>query len=270
MQARAKALFALPQLLKCGGIMPNFINVSVSNGVATVALNRPAAMNALCRELNLELLEAIRAVSTERVLILTGGPKVFAAGADVAAMRDATPLEAYQTSEIGHLVHDTLESLPIPTIAAVNGFALGGGCELAMACDFRIAGESASFALPEVGLGVIPGAGGAKRLIQLVGLSLAREMILLGRRLSGPEAFQAGLCNKCVADSDVIGEASDMAQKLCKRPAVALGLAKRAINASDDSPEIEKLLFSLAFASPDQKEGMSALLEKRKPVFKHE
>jgi enoyl-CoA hydratase len=252
--------------------MPKFINVSVSGGVATVALNRPEAMNALCRELNLELLEAIREVSTERVLILTGGSKAFAAGADVAAMRDSGPLEAYQTSEIGHMVHDCLENLDIPTIAAVNGFALGGGCELAMACDFRIAGEGASFALPEVGLGVIPGAGGAKRLIQLVGLGLAREMILLGRRLSGAEAFQAGLCNKCVADSDVVGEAFEMAQKLCKRPAVALGLAKKAIRAagSDASSEMEKLLFSLAFASPDQKEGMSALLEKRKPVFKHE
>jgi enoyl-CoA hydratase len=254
------------------------IILSIESGIAAITLNRPEFMNALCRELDLELLDAFSALendSSARVLILSGSRKFFAAGADVSAMKDANPQEALAVSSIGHAVHDALERLPFPTIAAVNGPALGGGCELAISCDFIVAGEGALFGLPEVGLGILPGGGGTQRLIHLVGLPLAREMVLLGKRISGREAVQAGLAHQCVPDEEVKDAAFDIAEKLLKKPAQALRLAKRALNESArlamaPGLELEKLLFSMAFATYDQKEGMAAFLEKRKPVFKNE
>lgn len=253
------------------------ITLEKTEGIATLTLNRPAAMNALCRVLNEELLDAFAQLQQEpdtRVLILTGGPKAFAAGADIAEMAEANPEEAAQTAELGHRVHDTLENLPFPTIAAVCGPAMGGGCELSLACDFRVVGENALFALPEVGLGILPGAGGTQRLLPLVGVTLTREMVLLGRRLNGAEACAAGLANACVTDDQVAETALDMAKKLCKRPAKALAYAKEAINTGirntlDAGCAAEQEQFARAFSTNDQKEGMRAFMEKRKPSYTH-
>jgi enoyl-CoA hydratase len=248
-----------------------------NNGIAIITLNRPRVMNALCRDLNKELLdvfEQIKNRSDIRAVILTGGIKVFAAGADITEMVDADPGDAEKTSVLGHTVNDAIEWLPIPVIAAINGPALGGGCELALACDFRIAAEDALFGLPEVSLGIIPGAGGTQRLLPLVGLSITREMLLLGRKIKGIEAEKIGLVNKAVAPDAVMETALEMADKLSKMPGVALSLAKKAITEGlngtlNQGKCLEKQLFSLAFSSPDQKEGMQSFLEKRKPNYTH-
>jgi enoyl-CoA hydratase len=248
-----------------------------NNGIAVITLNRPKVMNALCRDLNKELLdvfEQIKNRSDIRVIILTGGIKAFAAGADITEMIDASPGDAEKTSALGHTIHDTIEGLPIPVIAAINGPALGGGCELALACDFRIAAEDALFGLPEVSLGIIPGAGGTQRLLPLVGPGITREMVLLGRKIKGSEAEKIGLVNKTVAPDAVMDTALEMADKLSKMPGVALCLAKKAIaeglnGTLNQGKGHEKQLFSLAFSAPDQKEGMRSFLEKRKPNYTH-
>jgi enoyl-CoA hydratase len=285
-------------------------------GAYVLTLDRPSAMNALCRKTNEELLGAFAllerlaagpardaagapagaaaegaaaegaaaegaAVSGDgaawpqaRVLILTGGPKAFAAGADIGEMLGAGPREAAGTSALGHRVHDALEALPIPTVAAVCGPALGGGLELALACDFRVAGEGAAFGLPEAGLGILPGAGGTQRLPPLVGLAVAREMVLLGRRLTGAEAAALGLANRCVPDEAVMGEALAMAARLARCPACALALAKQALNAGAMGTPREGLarerdLFALAFSTRDAREGLAAFAEKRRPAYTH-
>jgi enoyl-CoA hydratase len=248
-----------------------------NDGIAVITINRPKFMNALCGALNREMLDALDRIDKDkaiRAVILTGGSRVFAAGADIAEMINATPGDAEKTSALGHRVHDTIEALPVPVIAADNGPALGGGCELALACDFRIAAEDALFALPEVGLGIIPGAGGTQRLLPLVGPSVTREMVLLGRKVKGDEAERIGLANKAVPPDSVMESALGMARKLSKMPAVALALAKQAISAGlnetfNQGKIQERRLFSLAFASPDQKEGMGAFVEKRAAVYKH-
>jgi enoyl-CoA hydratase len=245
------------------------------NGIAVITLNRPKFMNALCKALNLELLDALeKTESGIRAVILTGGPKFFAAGADISEMINATPGDAEKTSALGHRVHDRIESLPVPVIAAVNGPALGGGCELALACDFRIAAMDALFGLPEVGLGIIPGAGGTQRLLPLAGPSVTREMVLLGRKVKGAEAEAIGLVNKALPPESVMDGAFEMAHKLSKMPAVALALAKQAIltglnETLNQGKNYERQLFSLSFSSPDQKEGMHAFIEKRAPSYKH-
>jgi enoyl-CoA hydratase len=248
-----------------------------AGGIALITLNRPKALNALCRDLNLELLDVLAGIKKSagvRVLILTGGPRAFAAGADITEMMNAAPGDAEKTSLLGHRVHDTLEALPVPVIAAINGPALGGGCELALACDFRVAAEDAVFGLPEVSLGIIPGAGGTQRLPLLVGPSVAREMVLLGRKVKGAEAERIGLVNKTVPPEAVMDTAREMAVKLCAMPGAALGLAKQAlaegINGTvDQGKRHEVRLFSLAFSTADQKEGMSAFVEKRAPSYRH-
>jgi enoyl-CoA hydratase len=248
-----------------------------NEGAAVITINRPKFMNALCGALNLEMLDALDRIEKDpavRAVILSGGPKVFAAGADIAEMLNATPGDAEKISALGRRVHDRIESLPVPVIAAINGPALGGGCELALACDFRIAAEDALFALPEVGLGIIPGAGGTQRLLPLVGPSITKEMVLLGRKVKGDEAERIGLVNKAVSPASVMESALEMARKLSKMPAVALALAKEAISAGlnetlNQGKSHERRLFSLAFSTPDQKEGMCSLVEKRAPVYKH-
>jgi enoyl-CoA hydratase len=248
-----------------------------NEGIAVIIINRPKFMNALCGALNLELLAVFSEIESNneiRSVILSGGPKVFAAGADINEMINATPGDAEKTSALGHKVHDTIEALPVPVIAAVNGPALGGGCELALACDFRIAAVDALFALPEVSLGIIPGAGGTQRLLPLVGPSVAREMVLLGRKVKGTEAEQIGLVNKALPPESVMDSAFEMARKLSKMPAVALALAKQAILAGlnetlSQGKSHERCLFSLSFSSPDQKEGMCSFVEKRKAVYKN-
>jgi enoyl-CoA hydratase len=250
----------------------------IDNDIAVITFNRPEAMNALCTALNLELLDVLSKLAdagNARALILTGGRKVFAAGADIREMVSAVPLQAEETARLGQRVNDALEALPIPVIAAVNGAAIGGGCELALACDFRIAGENAVFALPEVGLGILPGAGGTQRLLPLVGLSVAREMVLLGRRIRGAEAGRIGLANRVAADDAVMETARSLTADLLKMPAISLRLAKKSINEGVNNTLVagkkqEAAAFALAFSAPDQREGMQALLDKRAPVFKHD
>lgn len=245
------------------------------DNIATITLNRPTALNALCNDLNDDMIEAINIIRQDldiRVLIITGSEKAFAAGADIKEMMDSNLFEAERTSEKAHYINDTLESLPIPVIAAVNGPALGGGCELSLACDFRIAGENAMFGLPEVGIGVIPGAGGTQRLTKMIGAVKAKEMVMSGKMVKGREAYEIGLVTKCVADEEVMEAAVKYAKKLCQKPASALQFAKSAINYAVDNDintgkRFEKALFSSCFSTEDQKEGMKAFTEKRRPEY---
>jgi Enoyl-CoA hydratase/carnithine racemase len=246
-------------------------------GLGIIELNRPQAMNALCAELTNELGELItelEATPELRVLIITGSSKVFAAGADIVEMMNNGTLETYQEIIKVHKVFDRLDELPVPTIAAINGPCMGGGCELALCCDFRIAGEKALFALPEVSLGVIPGSGGTQRLPMLVGPSRAKELILLNDVVKADKALGIGLVNKVVADDKVMDEARDMASKLMQKPAIALRFAKEAINFGvkndfNTGMSMGMSRFTMTFSSEDQKEGMQAFYEKRKPVYKN-
>ncbi|MBP2652816.1 MAG: enoyl-CoA hydratase/carnithine racemase [Firmicutes bacterium] len=247
-------------------------------GLAIITLNRPKAYNALCVELLSELdhvMSSLEKSREARVVIITGGSKVFAAGADITELMNADTLEAYSNCSNAHRVYDRLEALPFPTIAAINGAALGGGCELSMCCDFRIVGENSLIGLPEITLGVIPGAGGTQRLTKLVGPAKAKEMVLLGVPVKGPQAAECGFANKVVADDVVMDEARKMAAKLMERPRVALALAKETINYAvnvdvNTGKSYERARFAMVFSSADQKEGMKAFTEKRKPVFTHE
>lgn len=254
-----------------------YIQYKLEDGVAVITFNRPKAWNALCEELYSEIIDVVRNIDKceeVRVLILTGGSKVFAAGADIKQMTHATPAQAARTCERGHMLNDLLEELPFPVIAAINGPALGGGCELAISCDFRVAGENAVFAFPEVGLGILPGAGGTQRMTQLIGSTRTREMILLGRRIKGWEAYEMGLATKVVADDQVWDEALKMAETLKKLPSYACAMAKKAIHMGElygmaTGKRMEQELFSLCFSNPDQTEGMMAFQEKRTPDFKN-
>jgi len=251
--------------------------LKIENKIATIILNRPQAMNALCDSLNSDIVGAINIINADttiRVLIITGSSKAFAAGADIKEMMNANQFDAERTAKKAHYINDTLESLPIPVIAAINGPALGGGCEIALSCDFRIAGEKSIFGLPEVGLGIIPGAGGSQRLTKMIGPVKAKEMVMAGKFIRGKEAYEIGLVTKCVADEEVMNEALVFAKKLCEKPAASLQYAKSAINYAVDNDintgkRYEKCLFSLCFETEDQKEGMKAFVEKRNPNFTH-
>lgn len=244
---------------------------------AVITLNRPKAWNALCSALNEELEDAIHRADADpevRVLIITGGKKVFAAGADVKQMADATPMEASRTAEQGQRINELIEAIGLPVIAAVDGPALGGGCELAMSCDFRVAGKSAVFGQPEVGLGILPGAGGTQRLTLLAGPGIAREMVLLGRQLTAEEALACGLVTRLEEAGQALEGAMSLAQTLIGKPAYALAQAKHAIVAGQNygvgyGKLFERQCFSLTFSNPDQTEGMHAFLERRHPKFEN-
>lgn len=246
------------------------------DGIALITLNRPKALNALNSTLVEELNEALDEVGGRtglRALIVTGaGNRAFAAGADIGEMRDYTPARAAWFSEKGQRVFSRLETFPLPVIAAVNGFALGGGCELAMACDLILASKTAVFGQPEVKLGVIPGFGGSQRLSRLVGRQLAREICMTGRSVRADEAASIGLALR-VVDGDVIDAARELARKIASNGPCAVSLVKRAINDGADLPmgpalAHEAQLFGACFATDDQAEGMSAFLDKRKADFK--
>lgn len=253
----------------------NNLLFSQEQGLAIITINRPKAYNALCAELNDELeyiLSILEKDSDVKAVILTGGRKVFAAGADVTEMANADTLQAYQVGKMAHRVHDRLEELPYPTIAAINGPALGGGFELALACDFRIVGEKSILGLPEITLGVFPGGGGTQRLSKLIGPSRAKELIFQGNPISGAMALEMGVVNRVVPDDDVLEEAKKFAATMMQRPRVALSLAKASINNSVNFPlyvgkQLEKTHFAMVFSSRDQKEGLNAFIEKRKPNF---
>ncbi|HYA34400.1 MAG TPA: enoyl-CoA hydratase-related protein [Candidatus Binataceae bacterium] len=246
--------------------------------ISTLTVNRPTALNALNRSVLEQITHVIREVrhdSSIRVLIVTGaGDRAFVAGADIAAMSKMTTVEGLEFGRLGHRVMSSLEDLPIPVIAAVNGFALGGGCELALACDLVIASEKARFGQPEINLGIIPGFGGTQRLPHRIGHAKARELIMIGDMIDAKTALELGLVNQVVPADQLLDTARKLAEKLASKSAMALRQAKAALRASftmeeDAGLRFEQEAFGLAFASADRVEGTTAFVEKRQPTWKH-
>jgi len=246
------------------------------NGIGLVTINRPQALNALNRTVLLELDAVCNAISqdqTIQVVIITGmGDKAFVAGADISEMQPLSAVEGREFARIGQGVLNKIENLRQPVIAAVNGFALGGGCELAMACDLRIAADKTKFGQPEVPLGICPGFGGTQRLPHMIGKGRAKELIYTGDMIDATEAYRIGLVNKVVPQQELLATAKEMARKIISRAPIAVQLSKAAINQSVNMPlesgiAYEAEVFGLCFATEDQTEGMSAFLEKRKPKF---
>jgi enoyl-CoA hydratase len=242
--------------------------------IAVVLLNRPDALNALSDELMEALVSTLVELDRDeevRCIVLGGSERAFAAGADIAELAKASPIDLYYQRRVERW--DVIAGLWTPLVAAVSGYCLGGGCELAMACDLIVASETAQFGQPETGVGVIPGAGGTQRLTRAVGKSLAMDVILSGRFLSADEALRAGLVARVVAREAWLDEARRVARAIAEKPPVATRLAKEAIDRSFEGTlrlgvEYERRLLALAFASEDAKEGLNAFLEKRKPEFK--
>lgn len=252
------------------------IEFSCSDGIARITFNRPKALNALNAALLDEFADALKKVSQDeavRVLLVTGaGKKSFVAGADITEIAPLSPLGAKKFAQRGQTVIGQLQDLAVPVIAVVNGYALGGGCEVALACDFIYASEKAIFGLPEISLGVIPGFGGTQRLPRIVGESRAKEMILTGKHISATEALEIGLVNRMFPPDTLMEAAMETARMIASKGKASLCAAKQAVNQglNVDLPtgmHIERDLFALCLASPDAKEGTAAFLEKRKPVF---
>ncbi len=251
----------------------NNILLETADGIAHVTINRPKSLNALnsetLRELN-ECLSELSGNSEVRVIILTGaGEKSFVAGADISEMVHATAAEGRAMGLLAYETFGKLENMPQVTIAAVNGFALGGGCEIAMACDIRVAAENAKFGQPECGLGILPGFGGTQRLPRLVGKGRAQELIFTCDMIDAAEAYRIGLANRVVPQSELLPACEKMARKIMANGPFAVSLAKQAINTGLDTDissglKLEANLFGLSFATEDKLEGMSAFLEKRK------
>ena len=241
---------------------------------ALVRLNRPKQLNALNAQVMDALCEALEELDRDdgiRAVVVTGNERAFAAGADIGEMAGATPIDMLRGNRIGQW--DRIRRVTKPVIAAVNGWCLGGGCELAMTLDLIIAGEGAKFGQPEINIGVIPGAGGTQRLTRAIGKSRAMEMVLTGEPMDAREAERRGLVARVVPDELVVEDALALAAKVAEKSPVALRLAKEAVNAAyemslTDALAHERRLFYLLFASEDQKEGMAAFLEKRAPDFK--
>jgi enoyl-CoA hydratase len=250
------------------------IRVHREDPVAVVQLYRPKALNALNLALMEELVDALFALDRDdavRCIVLTGDERAFAAGADIKEMADATA--AHMVTLDQFRTWDRIRLVRKPLIAAVSGFALGGGCELMMMCDMVIAAENARFGQPEINLGVIPGAGGTQRLTRAVGKVVAMEMVLTGRLLTAQEALQFGLINRVVPNEMYLTEAKRLAQDIAAKAPVAVQLGKEAVNAAFDTHLTEGLIherknFYLLFATEDQKEGMAAFVEKRQPAWK--
>ncbi|CVK20234.1 short-chain-enoyl-CoA hydratase [Sporomusa sphaeroides] len=254
----------------------NNVLYQTDNGIGMITLNRPKALNALNSELLTELnglLDEIAQDDSVKVVIITGsGDKAFVAGADIAEMQNISPLEGRAFGKFGQAIFNKLENIPQPVIAAVNGFALGGGCELAMACDIRIASDKAKFGQPEVGLGIVPGFGGTQRLPRLIGKGRAKELLYTADMINAEEAYRIGLVNRIVAAEELLSTAKELAEKIMARAQAAVQLCKAAVNTGMDTDlesgiAYEAEVFGLCFASADQKEGMSAFIGKRKPNF---
>jgi len=250
--------------------------VSVEEKIATVTINRPKVLNALNKETLLEIKAAFTALASDsavKVVILTGaGEKSFVAGADIAFMQPLNAVEGFEFGRLGQEAFMAIEGCPKPVIAAINGFALGGGEEICMACDLRIAAENAKFGQPEITLGIIPGFAGTQRLSRLVGKTAAKYIIFTGDMYDAAEAFRLGLVNKVVPLADLMVEAKAVAAKIASKGAVSLKIAKSAIDVGTETDFNtgsihEAQLFGLCFATADQKEGMQAFLEKRKAEF---
>lgn len=248
----------------------------VEDGVATITFNRPKALNAMNSETMKELMDAVTLCKNDdavKVLILTGsGDKAFVAGADISEMQNLRPKEALAFMELGNETLRLIETLPKPSIAAVNGFALGGGTEISMSCDMRFASEAARFGQPEILIGLIPGWGGTQRLSRLIGMGRAKELIMGGGQIDAKRAYEIGLVNKIFAPDQLLPETKKFAQKLVSLPGFALKMAKHSINygydlALDNGIRLEAECCAQCFSTDDQKEGMKAFLEKRKPAY---
>lgn len=244
--------------------------------IGILSINRPKALNALNTAVLEDLDSAIDKImedSSIYTLILTGEGRSFVAGADIGEMKDMDIHEARRFAEKGTRVFRKIEIMEKPVIGAINGFALGGGCELAMCCDIRIASEKAKFGQPEVGLGIIPGFAGTQRLSRIVGIGKAKELIYTSDMIDGKEAYRIGLANKVVSHDKLMEETLDMAEKIVSKGQLAIRFAKTAINRGfetdiETGTSFENNLFGLCFATEDQKEGMTAFLEKREPDYK--
>ena len=251
------------------------IIVEVSDHVALIKLNRPDALNALSSELLKELADAVQAAEANdavRVMVITGSEKAFAAGADIKEMSEKSFVEVYAGDMFGPET-TVLSNARKPIIAAVSGYALGGGCELAMMCDFIIAADNAKFGQPEINLGVIPGIGGTQRLTRFVGKSKAMEMILTGRFMDAEEAERSGLVSRVVPSKELLEEVMMTAGKIAEKSSLAAMAAKETVNVAyettmNEGIRFERRLFAGLFASEDQTEGMAAFAEKRTPKFK--
>jgi enoyl-CoA hydratase len=249
--------------------------VSQSSRVVIIQLNRPEVLNAINPELMAELdtvLGHLETLDTVGCIVLTGNEKAFAAGADIKAMANASATEMQTSNPLA--CWDILNSIQKPVIAAVNGYALGGGFELAMACDVIVASNTATFGLPEITLGVIPGAGGTQRLTRAVGKAKAMALILTGRTIKAGEALDMGLINQAVLPEDVLSTALAMAATIAERPAMAVKTAKQCIlkafeTSLEDGLQFERQQFYALFDTRDQKEGMQAFIEKRQPIWQH-
>jgi len=255
----------------------NGLLIEKKDNIAILSFNRPKVLNALNSEVLKELDMAIDEIKNDNeiyVLIITGAGKAFVAGADISEMRDMNAEEGRMFAELGSKVFRKIELMEKPVIAAVNGFALGGGCELSMCCDIRIASEKAKFGQPEVGLGVPPGFAGTQRLSRLVGTAKAKELIFTGNMIKADEAYKIGLVNNVTEVDSLMDETMKMATKIASNAQLAVRYSKTAINRGSETDfetgnEIEKTLFGISFASNDQVEGMTAFLEKRKPNFEN-
>jgi len=248
--------------------------VEREGAVGLVLMNRPDALNALSSELMGEVVDALEELDRDeaiRCIVLAGNDRAFAAGADVGELAAATPIDLYGNRRIDRW--DAIRSLRTPLVAAVSGYCLGGGCELAMACDLIVASETAQFGQPEINLGIMPGAGGTQRLTRAVGKALAMDVILTGRFLSADEALRAGLVARVVAREAWLDETKRVAQAIAAKSPVSVRLAKDAVDQAFESPlaagiEFERRAFYLTRAADDATEGLNAFVEKRKPDFK--
>ncbi|OYT43974.1 crotonase [Thermoplasmatales archaeon ex4484_6] len=247
-------------------------------GVAVVRINRPSALNALNLDTIKELTEVVREMEEDtnlKVVVLTGEGKAFIAGADIKQMAGFTPLEARRFAGMGHHLLDMVEASRMPYIAAVNGFALGGGCEVMMACDIVLASTKAKIGQPEINLGISPGFGGTQRLTRHVGRFKAKELLLTGDSITADEALELGLVNRVVEPDLLMDEAMELARKIASKSAVQTAFIKDLVNRGADidlstANALEISYFSSSFSTHDQKEGMRAFMEKRKPEFKDE
>jgi len=242
--------------------------------VAVCRLNRPEARNALSPELMEELAAAVEELDADtetRCIVIAGSDEVFAAGADIRALRERTFEEALRHPATAFWRR--VAAAKTPLVAAVSGFALGGGCELALLCDLIVASETAEFGQPEITLGIIPGGGGTQRLARVLGKQRAMELVLTGRRIDAREAELMGLVNEVASEGEWLERAMELAQRIARRPPIAVRLAKQAVLAADETPlaaglEHERRLYEIAMATEDRLEGMDAFLEKRRPEFK--
>jgi enoyl-CoA hydratase len=252
------------------------ILVEKKDGIGIIKINRPNMLNALNRETILELTKAVEELDRDKnikVAILAGEGKAFIAGADIKQMKEMDPSDAKKFAEMGHKFLMDIEKSRLPFIAAVNGYALGGGCEVMMACDICIAANSAKIGQPEINLGIHPGFGGTQRLPRLVGRMKAKELLLTGGNIDAAEAYRIGLVNMVVPDEKIMEEAEKLANKIASKSSVQTAFIKAMVNKGMDVDLQKACLleidyFSKSFKTEDQKEGMSAFLEKRRPLFK--